>query len=153
MPKVHSRYFGPLEYSAAELFTFPEGLPGFAEETAFLPVEVPGQFPLVYLQSLLNPDLCFAAIPAPCLDSGYRINASPDELALTGLSPDSVPGPDALVLALICFADDGNAVANLRAPIVISIQSRRGVQIIQTDDRYPACFSLVPETEEAATCS
>jgi flagellar assembly factor FliW len=153
MSKVQSRYFGLLEYTERDLFVFREGLPGFPLERSFLPVEIPDQFPLVYLQSLLNPNLCFIALPAPCLVSDYRPRVNPEDLAAIGITPDSVPGPGSLVLALICFTADGSAAANLRAPLLINTQSRCGVQAIQTDETYPVRFSLSSQRPESQACS
>jgi flagellar assembly factor FliW len=153
MSKVQSRYFGLLEYAEQDLFVFREGLPGFPLETSFLPVEIPDQFPLVYLQSLLNPDLCFIALPAPCLVSNYRPRLDPEDLAAIGITPDSVPGPDSLVLALICFTEDGTAAANLRAPLLINTHSRCGVQATQTDETYPVRLPLSSHLPESQLCS
>ena len=63
MPTVLSRNFGTIEYAVADQFTFPDGLPGFPAEIAFLPIEIPEQLPLLYIQSLRTPDLCFIALP------------------------------------------------------------------------------------------
>ena len=42
---------------------FPEGLPGFERERRFLPLEMPDQHPLVFLQSAATPALCFVTLP------------------------------------------------------------------------------------------
>ena len=146
MPKVLSRNFGAVEFAPGEQFVFPNGLPGFPGETAFLPVEVPEQLPLVYLQSLQTPDLCFVALPVHCQVPDYRLSANAEDLTLIDLGREAVPGPQMLCLALLCFRDDGTAAANLRAPILVNLQNRRGIQAIQNEDRYPIRFPL--ETHE-----
>lgn len=148
MPTAFTRNFGAIEYQQAELFFFPQGLPGFADETKFLPVELPDQFPLVYLQSLRTPDLCFAALPVNSVITGYRLGVTAGDLEGIGLRPDVQVGTDMLCLALICFAEEG-AAANLRAPVIINLKNRMAAQIIQNDDRYPIRFPLVPSTEVA----
>ena len=150
MPKVVSRNFPAIEYTSGEEFVFPHGLPGFPEEQAFLPVEIPEQLPLLYLQSLRTPDLCFVALPAKCIVADYRLAPNPEDYGLLELETDTQPGPDMLCLALVCFGEDGTVAANLRAPLVISVKSRRGVQMIQSEDRYPIRFLLEPEREAAA---
>jgi flagellar assembly factor FliW len=147
MPKVYSRDFGAIDYQSGDPFVFPGGLPGFPNETAFLPVEVPEQIPLLYLQSLATPDLCFVSLPARCIVSDYDLSPNSDDYARIGLSPDVRPGPQMLCLALVCFTEDGSAAANLRAPIIINLQNRTGIQTIQSDDRYPIRFPLRPEKE------
>lgn len=142
MPKVPSRNFGAVEFAPGEQFVFPKGLPGFPAETAFLPVEVPDQLPLVYLQSMRTSDLCFVAAPVNCLVADYQLSANAEDLSLIDLGPDAVRGPQTLCLALVCFGEDGTAAANLRAPIVVNLRNRRGVQAIQNENRYPIRFPI-----------
>jgi len=142
MPKVLSRNFGAVEFAPDEQFVFPNGLPGFPCETAFLPVEIPEQLPLVYLQSLQTPDLCFVALPVNCLVQDYRLSANAEDLAVVDLGPNAVRSPEMLCLAFLCFGEDGTATANLRAPIIVNLQNRRGVQAIQNEDRYPIRFMI-----------
>ena len=97
MPKVLSRSFGTIEFVPGEQFVFPVGLPGFPCETEFLPVEVPEQLPLVYLQSLRTSDLCFVAAPVNCLVADYQLSAHAEELTLIDLSPDAARGPHRLL--------------------------------------------------------
>lgn len=149
MPRVLSRHFGAVEYIAGEEFVFPHGLPGFPSETAFLPVEIPEQLPLVYLQSVRTPDLCFVALPARCIVADFELSTNREDLSCIGLAPDAQPGPEMLCLALLCFGEDGTVTANLRAPLVISVKRRMGVQTIQVEDRYPIRFRLQPYTEHA----
>jgi flagellar assembly factor FliW len=142
MPKVISRNFGAVEFAPGEPFVFPNGLPGFPRETDFLPVEVPDQLPLVYLQSLRTSELCFVAAPVNCVVRDYDLCANPEDLMLIDLGPDTARGPQTLCLALVCFGEDGTASANLRAPIIVNLENRRGVQTIRTDERYPFRFLL-----------
>ncbi len=150
MPTIDSRYFGTFEYSTEEPFIFPNGLPGFPGETSFIPVELPEQFPVVYLQSLHTPGLCFVSLPVKCVLADYRLETNAVDLALIGLDVDARPGPDMLCLALLCFETDGTAAANLRAPIVINVKNRRAVQMIQAEAQYPVRFELSSQAETVA---
>jgi flagellar assembly factor FliW len=151
MPKVFSRHFGTLDYDSGEQFIFPNGLPGFPAQTAFLPVEVPDQLPVVYLQSLYTPELCFVSLPVRCIVADYELSPNGEDLARIGLEPNAQPGPEALCLALICFGEDGTADANLRAPLVINVKNHMGVQTLQAEDRYPIRYPLKAENE-ASPC-
>ena len=152
MPQALSRYFGLLEYTQEQSFQFPDGLPAFPGETQFLPIEVPDHLPLVYLQSLSTPDLCFVALPATCIVQDYHVAVQPDDLASIGLTPDALGGPTALFLALLCFEAGGETVANLRAPIVVNVKSRSAIQMIQNEDIYPIRFPI-QQAEEVRSCS
>jgi len=152
MPTLFSTTFGALSYGAGEQFMFPNGLPGFPQETAFLPVEVPEQLPLLYLQSVQTPNLCFVTLPVNCLLEGYKLSAEPDDLNVIGLGTDTRLGPGILCLAILCFAQDGTADANLRAPLVINLENRKGIQAIQSRGDYAIRFP-VGSSREVTTCS
>jgi flagellar assembly factor FliW len=152
MPKVLSRNFGAVEFAPEEQFVFPKGLPGFPCETAFVPVEIPEQLPLVYLQSLQTPDLCFVALPINCLVQDFRLSANAEDLAVVDLGHDVSRGSGMLCLAFLCVGEDGTATANLRAPVIVNLQNRRGVQAIQNEDRYPIRF-MIGTREEGRECS
>ncbi len=68
-----------------------------------LPVEIPAQKPLVYLQSLTNPEVCFVSLPVFIVDSGFRLHLSDDERSILQLNGDGDPtiGVDVLCLALL----------------------------------------------------
>ena len=80
MPKLTSKYFGQLEYQELSVFDFPAGVPGFEQERQFLLLEQHENRPLVFVQSLSRPDLCFLAMPALSLDPAYRLNLDPEDL-------------------------------------------------------------------------
>jgi flagellar assembly factor FliW len=156
MPTILSRCFSPIEYATGDCFVFPQALPGFPAETTFLPIEIPEQLPLLYLQSVLTPELCFIALPARCVIADYELAENAEDLLTVGLAPGAQPGPEVLCLALVCFEKNGNAVANLRAPIVVNLRNRLGVQVIQGDGRYPfrhSMTALQTDPEEVDACS
>lgn len=132
---VHSRWLGEIEANPqAELF-FPAGLPGFEDERRMLPVEIPSQRPLVYLQSLGSPEICFAALPVFVVDSRFQLRLSEDERTALQLPEDVEPaiGPDVLCLALLISC--GGAVrVNLSAPVVINLHNSRAVQCVSRDN-------------------
>ncbi len=133
---LHTRWLGEIEYRpGAELF-FPSGLPGFENEHRMLPVEIPSQRPLVYLQSLTTPEVCFASLPVFVIDSGFRLDLSEDERAALELPEDGVPeiGVDVLCLALLIRCGDG-VRANLNAPVVVNLHNARALQCVSAHDQ------------------
>ena len=62
--RCDTRYFGPVDYDEQSVMLFPEGIPAFEQEQRFLALRQPINEPLVFLQSLANPNLCFATLPA-----------------------------------------------------------------------------------------
>jgi flagellar assembly factor FliW len=130
-PIVRSRWLGEIESDPqAELF-LPAGLPGFENERKMLPIEIPSQRPVVYLQSLGDPEICFAALPVYVIDSHFRLCLSEDERSSLQLPEDRDPviGVDVLCLALLISCGDEVRV-NLNAPVVIDLHNSRAIQCV-----------------------
>ena len=81
MAQVETKYFGTMSYSEESVFDFPSGLPAFEHATRFVLIESPENTPLVFLQSLADPKLCFLAFPILVLDRDYQLGISPEDLA------------------------------------------------------------------------
>jgi flagellar assembly factor FliW len=154
MAEYPSDYFGVLTYKPESAIQFPEGLPGFPEEKSFLLVEQALNKPLLFLQSLTRPDLCFMTLPVAAIQPGYRLAMAPEELETLGLPAgrQPEPGADVLCLAILALNTDGPPTANLLSPVVINLANRRAVQAIRTDGGYSHRHPLVGVAEEVA-CS
>jgi flagellar assembly factor FliW len=133
MPAIHTRYFGTIPYREPEVLIFERGLPGFEQETRFLPVRQPELEPFVFLQSAATPDLCFPAVPVAAVCPGYRLESEAEELRELGVGESAGA---ALCLAIVTFNEDGPPTANLLAPVVIHVPSRRAAQVIDTGGGY-----------------
>jgi len=151
MSSIETKYFGILPYAEESVFTFPLGLPGFEDERAFVLIETPESAPLVFLQSLSRPGLCFLAFPIQIVDRNYPLAIAPEDLEALGLDPDRQPelGTQVVVLALVSVHDGFVATANLMAPVVLNMKTRQGLQAIRRDRLYshqhPVDFAAQPE--------
>lgn len=149
MPRARTEQFGELEYAADSTLTFPRGLPGFEECRQFVLLDRPDLAPLVHMQSLEIPDICFLALPVRALDEGYETVLSPEDREAAGLGEYDEPGRATLDLALLAVATDGRLTANLLAPVVINLATRQAVQAVRGDARYSHAHVL----EESGACS
>jgi flagellar assembly factor FliW len=154
---IQSRWLGEIESDARSELIFPAGIPGFENDRRILPVEIPSQRPLVYLQSLIHPEVCFAALPVFVIDPGFRLHLSDEERLLLQLPEGCDPeiGVEVLCLALLMSSGDEVRV-NLNAPVVINLHNSRGVQSITTDQSAgyfrPGYFRLDPAGRWEARC-
>lgn len=148
MPRAHTEQFGELEYASDSTLTFPRGLPGFEECRQFVLLDQPDLAPLVYMQSLETPELCFLALPVRAVVPDYEISLSPEDCEAAGMDDAAGPGRSTLDLALLSVAVDGRLTANLLAPVVINLATRQAVQAVRSDTRYSHAHVL----EEAAAC-
>jgi flagellar assembly factor FliW len=138
MPKLETHHFGLVEYAEESAYDFPAGLPGFEAEKRFVFLELPQNRPLVFMQSLLVASLCFIAVPVQVVIPEYRLGLSPEDKHALGLPEGSQPklGSEVLCLAIVSVEENESPTANLLSPIVVSLQTRRGLQAIQTDSGY-----------------
>jgi flagellar assembly factor FliW len=142
MPQCETKYFGPVSYGADAAIEFPAGLPGFESRRRFLPVEEAAHRPLIFLQSLEEPRLCFITVPVLALDPGYCVKLSAEDLAILGVEKAPAMGKEALCLAVVSMAEGARPTANLLAPIVVSWATRRAVQAVRDDALYGCCHPL-----------
>jgi flagellar assembly factor FliW len=152
MPLIETKYFGTMPYAAESVFEFPYGLPAFEQEHQFVFIEIAEYAPLVFLQSLNQPSLCFLALPVSSVDPEYRLEISSDDRAALQpeyrleissddraalqLEPQAPSGTEILALALLSMHDGFPATANLMAPIAVNVRTRRALQAIRMDQRY-----------------
>lgn len=151
MTEFGTRYFGEITYRPESVIEFPLGLPGFEKERRFLLIEQEVNKPVVFLQSLSRPELCFIAVPVQGIVPGYELTLTAEELRTLDLAEDRQPvaGEDAICLALVSLAQDRPPTANLLSPIIINWRKCLAVQSVQTDSSYSHQHPLFAQNIEA----
>jgi flagellar assembly factor FliW len=133
MPSANTEQFGVIEYAEESTISFPRGLPGFEQCRQFVMLDAPGLAPLVHLQSLEIPGLCFLALPVRSIDGDYQTALTAEDCEVLGLDTGE---RSTLDLAMLAVAADGRLTANLMAPIVIHLSNGHAVQAVRADARY-----------------
>ena len=146
MPVFESQRLGSITYDPESAIEFPRGLPGFDERRWFVAVHLPGASPLIFLQSLEDPGLCFITAPVGAVDPAYRLEVGGEDLALVGLPVSRRPviGREALCLVVLSTRESG-PTANLLAPVVINLRNRKAVQAVSVAPGYSHQHALEPE--------
>jgi len=136
--RCETRYFGPVEYEEESVMVFPDGIPAFEQEQRFLAISQPINAPLVFLQSVGNPNVCFATLPAQSACPGYKLRMAPEDVRALGFEKGRQPaiGRDVLCLVILALEENAPPTANLLAPIVVNLRTLRGRQAIQKDSPY-----------------
>jgi flagellar assembly factor FliW len=151
---IETRHFGMIQSREDSVFDFPDGLPGFEDQRQFLLLERPDSRPVVFMQSLSAPGLCFITVPVRVAEPEYQLCMPPEELAFldvdTGRQPDI--GQDVLCLAIVSLQEGQTPTVNLLSPLVINIRTRRCIQSIQADSGYSHQHPLLPR-EGVGACS
>lgn len=138
LQRCETRYFGPVEYDEGSVLIFPDGIPAFEQEKRFLALRQPINEPLIFLQSVAHPEVCFATLPALAACPHYRLRMVPEDLDALGLKRGRQPaiGRDVLCLTILSFEENSVPTVNLLAPIVVNVHTLRGRQAIQSDSPY-----------------
>lgn len=147
MAFVFTRYFGLQEYTEDSVIQMPAGLPGFEDQSTFVLIQFPNQYPLVYLQSVLRADVCFAALPVTVLRKDYQLELSDEDAASLDIPTSPKIGSEVLCLTLL--AGDGSGMtANLMAPLVVDIATRFAAQCVNNAGDY-SCEDALEEVVAA----
>lgn len=152
MPTIETKYFGTMPFDEVSCFDFPYGLPAFEDERGFVIIETTAHKPLLFLQSVTTPALCFIALPVLLADPHYKLAMNAGDLAALQLPPgaQSRIGVDVLVFTLLSIQSDAPATANLLAPVVINLANRKALQAIRNDAVYSHAQPLGARAEEYA---
>ena len=152
MPAVETKNFGKIPYEPGAAIEFPGGLPAFEERRKFVLIQLPKTHPLLFLQSLDQPDVCFPVLRALAVDKQYRLRLAKEDLRRLDLPTSRQPrvGEDIECLAVVALRKDG-ATANLLAPVVINLRKMQAVQAVG-EDSYSLQHPLRP-LDKAGTCS
>jgi flagellar assembly factor FliW len=142
MPSCHTRDFGPAEYSEDSVIRMQRGPFGFENESGFVLIHRPELYPLVSLQSVSTPGLCFLALPVFVVDSRYDLRLTPEDAAVIAVRERPAIGTEVLCLALLTVHPEG-PTANLLAPVVVNLNSRAALQCLNTEEGYSHQHPLV----------
>jgi flagellar assembly factor FliW len=144
MTLLETKHFGKLSYEPDSELEFPLGLPGFDDRKRFVAVHFVENDPLIYLQSLEDPALCFITMPVLAIDPQYRLKVSAEDLGCLGLNSGRQPriGGEVLCLTVLTIQETG-PTANLLAPIVVNLSNRKAVQAVAPESDYSHQFALL----------
>lgn len=135
---VQSRVFGELEVSEENIIFFEEGIPAFENLKKFVIIKE-DESPFYWLQSIEDKDIAFVIINPFEIKPDYEFDL-PDEV-VSKLEIDSPQ--DVAVFSIVVIPEDVKQTrVNLKAPIIINVNKRKGMQYLLDDERYPLRYYL-----------
>ena len=159
---METKNFGKISFEQESELDFPRGLPGFDNRKRFVAVRLVESDPLLYLQSLEDPDLCFITMPILVVDPSYRLKVAGEDLQQLGLSANRQPriGQDVMALTVVSIHETG-PTANLLAPVLVNLRNRKAVQAVAQEAGYSHQHPILADdndssqalAEEAPVCS
>src|ERR1700759_4277776 len=128
---VHSDLLGDLQVRSTDVFSFPKGLLGFPECRQFALLRG-ARDGLYWLQSLDYSPLVFLLGDPFAVMANYSVDVEPFQVSDLGGGDPSDIG----VLAIVTLPSQRGELAtmNLQGPLALNFRTRRGKQIICTDD-------------------
>ena len=144
MMTIQTSRFGELEVSEDTLLTFPSGLVGFPAIQQFVVLDVAEDSYYQWFQAIKEPDLALVIIDVHYLDPEFQAQVSDEGLA----ELDITQGDPILIMAVVTIPSGHpeQATANLRAPLVVNLRTRKGKQLI-LHESIPLRFPLLHEAE------
>lgn len=132
--QINTTRFGRVEIRQTDVLDFPFGLIGLEAWRSWV-VLADGHNPgLGWLQSTERAELALAVVSPRRFVSDYRVRVSNRDLAALESPEGSTPQVVVAVSSVADAAVGESLSLNLKAPILVSIESRRGRQVVAKDD-------------------
>jgi flagellar assembly factor FliW len=130
---------GTMTLPEERVLTFPRGLIGFMGHREFTLIQLREESPFLVLQSLDDPKLGLLVADPYSFMTDYEVVIGEADRKLLDIETRE----QALVLVTVTIPQGmpERTTLNLSGPIVINNVARVGLQIPQTDSRYPAHYT------------
>jgi flagellar assembly factor FliW len=151
MIQLATRFFGVLECPEESVITFPSGIPPFVDQQTFVIISSDDS-PVVFLQSVTRPQLCFITVPVQAVDPAYHVKIEPFDLEALGLDGEQGGTDTWKYLTILTIPEQGPTTVNLAAPIVINPARNIGVQAVRSDRRYSHAQLLEQAVSQGEPC-
>jgi len=135
MTVIETERYGPLEISSDNIYRFAKGIIGFEEYPSFALISV--EDGAYYILQAVDGQLSFLLIKADLFVNDYGFEINDETVELLGIS-----SPDQVVVFLILNIVDDQPYVNLKAPILLAPDTKRGGQFVIHDQDYPIRFPL-----------
>ncbi|MCR4601865.1 MAG: flagellar assembly protein FliW [Clostridia bacterium] len=132
--KLQTKYFGEMDYEKEEVISFPDGLFGFEDEKEFLLIRFDNENDaLLSLQSVNTPSLAFITVNPFRFVTGYEPDIPEEDVEFLGVSAPEQVG---LYAIAVVGSEVKDTTVNLRAPLVINVETRKGRQVLLETAEY-----------------
>lgn len=142
--KITTAYMGEVEINPSQIIKFEHGLPGFEDEKEFIQLPLSEESAYQVLQSVKTAGLAFIITSPYAIIADYNFNL--EDSIIQAL--DIKRADEVAVFVIVSIKDTlENSTVNLKAPIVLNIESQKAKQIILEED-YAIRHQLNAEKKE-----
>ncbi|MBS6821044.1 MAG: flagellar assembly protein FliW [Roseburia sp.] len=139
---VKTKYFGEINLSEDKIITMERGMFGFEEYkkyTILYDSEKEGRPNVSWFQSVEEPSLAFSVINPMAVMEDY--NPIVEDELLKGLG-EITEENIVVLLPLTVPQEITNMTANLKAPIIINADTRKGAQVVVENEEYEIKYKI-----------
>lgn len=132
--------FGELTIAEKEVFTFPQGIPGFEQNVSYIFIQPDMESPFIFLQCVDNGDVALLLTNPFEFFPDYDLELSDSVVTELGIESKE----DVAVWSVVSVgAQLEEATLNLLAPIIVNVNTRLGKQVILHGSSYNAKHKLM----------
>ena len=137
--QVKTKTMGTVEVAEERLISIPSGLFGFEEYTDFALVDSEYE-PLIWFQSLQEPNLAFLLIDPFIIADDYEADIDDSELLRIGIKDPA----DVSVFTIVTVPGDvGPVTANFQGPLIINKKNHLCMQAILDGSKYTTKHNII----------
>lgn len=138
--KVDTSRFGEVEILKEKIYSFPDGIPGFADCKKYCILDNSKNTLFKWLQSVDNPDLAFVLFDPFLIKKDYDVFVNDGDVNLLEIESNA----DVIVTVILTIPNEKpeNMTANLKAPVIFNIKKKIGKQIILNEADQPLEFPI-----------
>jgi flagellar assembly factor FliW len=137
MVELNTRAFGKIAIEEDKIIYFDHGILGFPDLKRFTLIfdeEKGANSPIKWLQSIDEPGFAMPVMNPELVISGYMPHLERELLTPLG---DNLERDNIIMLVTVTVPKDiTKTTVNLKAPIIISVENRKAVQLICDEDYY-----------------
>jgi len=143
---LETKNFGTLEIKEDKVITFSQGIIAFEEMKRYILIENKDkENPIWWLQSVDRSDLAFPTINPFYFKPDYEFDISASGVEELGI----VEKEDVIVLSIVVIPEDlKKMTANLLAPLIINVKTKKGKQLVLQDKNYTTKHYIFAELKK-----
>jgi len=144
--RLNTKHFGEIDINENGIIEFEEGLPGFEDAKLFvLLYDGEPESPFCWLQSVDKPNLAFAMINPEVIMPDYTVEIDDAIAERLGISSQD----DVIYYAIVVVPENiTDMTANMKAPVIINVREKKGMQIIMENSGYSVRYPVFPKQRE-----
>lgn len=142
--KVETKWFGTIEVGEEQILTFDKGIIGFEDWKKFTLIydaeKGVEESSIYWLQAIDEPTLALPIMDPTIVYEGYDPVVEDEVVNSLG---DNIADATLLVVCTVTVPEKlENMTVNLKAPIIINMDTNRGVQLIADNDDYQVRYPI-----------